>query len=405
MFSVSQTIGLEVFRFTLEHTSVVMYAAAELLAVLINLTLVVLIWRTGSRNPPARWFILFLFCLSLWGISEVLGRLTPTAEASIFWGRLGPPGWVFMPVVFFTFSLIFTRHEFVLDRFFIQLLLWVPALAFLFLAWNTELIVFHDPQTQELRWYGWDTDKVAPLFWFFIAWLEFYFIASLVLLFRYWRSLQEENRKKQAFFIIGGLLIPLVVGSITDAFLPIVGFAVPQTAVIFTTAMSVFVAYALLKYKLFILSPLSAFANIIDTMSEILLVLTPDGYIDRMSRAGLEALGYQKEDLIDQPIEKLIPPGPMLNTFRSRALGPLYDGKNVKNLETKFITRDGLEINVNFSASPVKERGERLAGIVAVASDITQTKRLIRNLEQSTEELRLAKYNLERQLSRMTEAR
>ena len=207
MFGVFHTIDpAQLFSFTLENTSASLYALIELGAVLINLMLAALVWRMGSRIPAARWFILFLLTLSVWGIAQVLGRLSPTPEGSIFWARLGPIGWVFLPVIYFMFSAIFTRREALVERFWVQFLLWVPAVAFLFLAWNTNLLVVHNPRLYEFQYYGWDTSAVGVLFTPFIIWLESYFIISLYFMFKYYKSVKERNRKNQALLIMVGIL-------------------------------------------------------------------------------------------------------------------------------------------------------------------------------------------------------
>ena len=77
--------------------------------------------------------------------------------------------------------------------------------------------------------------------------------------------------------------------------------------------------------------------------------------------------------------------------------------KQVKNLETKVVTRDGREISVNFSASPIKGKGGTLGGVVAVLTDITHLKTLVRNLEKTAQDLKIAKYELERRLAKTTE--
>ncbi len=398
MLSFYGTIGPEVFDFTFER----LYAFVELGAVIINISLAILILRTGSQNPAARWFTLFLLCLSLWGFAEFLSRISKTVDQSILWGHLGPPGWIFMPVVFFTFTLIFTKRDRILMSFYTPFLLYLPGVVFLYLAWNTEFITIHDASQYRLYGYGWDVGS-GKLFSVFIVWLEAYFLASLALLFRYWKNLKEPARKVQTLFIMLGLAVPLVIGSITDAIFPLLGKDFPETAVIFTTVMSIFVGYAILKYKLFFVPASFVLPSIFDTMVEATLLITPQGSIDKANAAALELLAYTEDELLNQSIEKIISPGHTWEALKERGLQPLAQGKRVRNLETKFITKHGEEIPVNFSASPIKREGEAVVGIVAVATDITQTKNLIRQLEETVAELQISKYELERKLGKITE--
>jgi len=84
--------------------------------------------------------------------------------------------------------------------------------------------------------------------------------------------------------------------------------------------------------------------------------------------------------------------------LRKRALEPLREGKIVRNLETKFLTKDAKVIPINFSASPIKSRGENPVGTVVVASDMSETKKLIQKLESAVRELQVSKYELEKKI-------
>lgn len=397
MLSFYYTIGPEVFDFTFERW----YAFVELGAVMVNLVLLFFILRSGSQNPAARWFSLFVLCLSIWGFSNFLGRISETVDQNIFWAHMAPPGYVLMSVVFFTFTLIYTRREEIFNNFFVPFLLYVPALFFMFLAWNTEYIIIHDSSQYRPHWYGWDVDA-GSLFWVFVVWLEVYFWGSLALLFSHLRKVEDVVRRKQTLFIIVGLFVPLVIGTTTDALFPILGKDFPETAVIFTTVMALFVGYAILKYKLFFVSPSTVLSSIIETMTEALIVLSPTGYIERINRAGLDLLDYQKEEILHEPVKNIIRPGKSWLAFEERVLLPLLQGKSVGNFETTFVTRHGKFISINFSASSLKSREGEISAIVAVASDVTQTKRLIRKLERTAKELNLSKYELERRLAQMT---
>lgn len=383
---------MEIFDFTFN-----IWALPSLVGVTVNLVLAVLILRQGSQNSANRWFALFLFCLALWGTSEIMGRLSATPVADQFWAKIGPPGWIFMSPIFFTFALIFTRREKLLNYPWFPVVVFLPGLVFLFLAWNTELIVLNDPAKVVPTYYGWDEDP-AQFFWLFIIWLEFFFISSLVFLFKYFRRLEDQVKKRQTLIIMLGLLVPLIIGSATDAILPIFKVTVIETAVFFTTVMGLIVSYGIMKYKLFIVSPTTAFYNILNTMTEGLLVLNRDYYIDMANKAIQQMLGYHEDELVGKHIEKIVTDGKNIETFRKKGLEPLKSGTMVRNFETTFLTKDAKVIPVNFSASPIVSKGEKLTGMVVVVSDVTQTKKLVQKLEKAVQELQLSKYELEKKM-------
>ncbi len=388
---------MEVFDFTFN-----IWAIPSAVGVIVNLTLAVLILRQGSQNSANRWFVLFLLCLALWGVAEIMGRLSATPAANQFWAKLGPPGWVFMPTIFFTFTLIFTRRERYLEYPWYPVIIFLPALAFLFFAWNTELIILNDPSKVIETYYGWD-EEPGRLFWFFIVWLEFYFVSSLALLFRHYRRLEDRVKKRQTLIIMAGLLVPLVIGTATDAILPIFKITFIETAVFFTTAMAIIVSYGVIRYKLFLVSPATAFYSILHTMTEGLLVLNRDYYIDMANQAIQKMLGYGENELIGKHIEHIVSDAGNITTFRESGIRVLATGKTVRNLETKFLTKDAKVIPVSFSASPIMSRGEILTGAVVVVSDISETKKLIGKLERAVDELQLSKYELEKKIGKFIE--
>ena len=383
---------MSIFDFTFN-----IWAVPSLVGVVVSLLLAILILHQGSQNTANRWYAVFLFCLALWGISELMGRISANAVAEQFWAKLGPPGWVFMSVVFFAFTLTFTRREYLLNNFWFAMLLFFPGLLFLFFAWNTELIVLNDPAKAFQTYYGWDEDS-GKFFWVFIIWLESYFWGSMALLFREFRRLGDPVRKRQTLIIMAGMFIPLVIGTATDAIPPIFKLPFIETAVFFTTIMGIVVSYGILKYKLFLVSPVTAFYNILNTMTEGLLVLDRNHTINMANNAILEMLGYSKDELVGKHIEYVISDGNNLEVLRKRALEPLREGKIVRNLETKFLTKDAKVIPINFSASPIKSRGENPVGTVVVASDMSETKKLIQKLESAVRELQVSKYELEKKI-------
>ncbi|TET10581.1 PAS domain S-box protein [Candidatus Aerophobetes bacterium] len=65
------------------------------------------------------------------------------------------------------------------------------------------------------------------------------------------------------------------------------------------------IAYVIFRYKLIVLTPAIAAESIVETMSDSLLLMTPEGKIKTVNPATLNLLGYKENELIDQPVEIL----------------------------------------------------------------------------------------------------
>ena len=71
------------------------------------------------------------------------------------------------------------------------------------------------------------------------------------------------------------------------------------------TINALLIAYVIFRYKLIDLTPAIAAESIVETMTDSLLLMTPEGKIKTVNPATLNLLGYKKDELIDQPVEIL----------------------------------------------------------------------------------------------------
>jgi len=114
--------------------------------------------------------------------------------------------------------------------------------------------------------------------------------------------------------------------------------------------------------------------NIIDSMMDTLIVVTPEGIIQKVNQATCDLLGYQKEDLIGQSIGKIL--------LREEVSELLKNGV-IKEIETRYLAKNGSKIPVLFSGSVMQDQDSNILGIVCVALDITEQKRLQEEIQRS----------------------
>lgn len=361
------------------------YALLSLLGLLVNLTLIYLILSRGIQNSANRWFTMFLISLIVWGLSEFFGRIANNPAAADFWGRTGAIGWIFVALFFFSFTLAYIGKETWLDSFTRRLLVFVPGIVFLFLVWNTNLISDHTLSTYVRVPWGWD-QVTGSFFTFFIIWLEAYFIASLVLLWRFRQKVFDAAKKKQTTFLIIALLIPLVGGTFTDALIPIINqvtnsrITFPGTAILLTSAQGIIATYAILKYKLFVINPSTHFANIVKTMNEALVVLNLGNTMEFTNDAVERLFGFKAEELNDRKIQTLIKSEESMNSFEWNFIDKLAKGEVINGLELDFTSKTGETIPVSLSGAALKDESQNVVGFVMLAADMREIKKLVYNL-------------------------
>jgi|GEM_PF-2403914 len=354
------------------------YALLSLLAVIANSIVLYLVISQGLQISANRWFSYSVIAVIVWGITEAFSRMSLTPNTAIFWETLGSIGWINVGAIFLAFTIAYVGKEEFLSKISSQALLFGPTLFLVFLAWATGLVVGHDPSIYHKVGSDWIGSLETPLFWLALVWIDLLLIISIVLLFRFWLATKDSQRRKQTLFIIIGVLIPVVGGSVTNGLLPILGIEIFKMAVTLTTMMSITVSYAIFKYRLFAINPGTVVSNIVETMNEILVVFNPDHYIEFVNSAVERVLGYKKEELTGQSIKKLA--GNDWQNFENKVLRPIDEGKQVSGVEVSIESANGQAIPVSFSSSVLKNPKGEVYGEVGIATDIRETKDFIMNL-------------------------
>ncbi len=128
--------------------------------------------------------------------------------------------------------------------------------------------------------------------------------------------------------------------------------------------------------------------NIIETMLDALVVLSPDGTIRTVNPATCELLGFQAHELIGLPVQTIF--AGKQDGDGARAVSGLIERGLKGGIEETFIAKDGREIAVLLSSAEMHDGDGNLDGIVCVARDITERKRAEEALREAKEVAELA---------------
>jgi PAS domain S-box-containing protein len=126
--------------------------------------------------------------------------------------------------------------------------------------------------------------------------------------------------------------------------------------------------------------------NIIGSMNDTLIVVAPDSKIRSVNRATCELLGYGEGELIGKDIGQVIAGDE--KTFEAEATGSLPGGGTLANREVNYVTSQGKQIPMLFSAATLRDKEGSLIGIVGIARDIEERKRAEEALRESESRLR-----------------
>ncbi len=127
--------------------------------------------------------------------------------------------------------------------------------------------------------------------------------------------------------------------------------------------------------------------EIISSMSDALIVVSPDRVITRVNTAAVALLGYHEPELVGRPLDVVIPvEAGAENDSLSLVLEHGY--RSVNSIEKICLTRQGKKIPILFSASLMRGLNGGLQGVVCVARDITDRKKAEEELNQSSRKVK-----------------
>ena len=124
--------------------------------------------------------------------------------------------------------------------------------------------------------------------------------------------------------------------------------------------------------------------GMVENSADIIITVNSEGLIETINRGGEEALGFPRAEIIGERIESLyVDPDE-----RRAAAARLEDTNDLKNYETRLLTKDGRVRNVLLTLSRLRDAEGNSIGTIGISKDITQEKAL-------QDELRDAKQYLE----------
>lgn len=109
------------------------------------------------------------------------------------------------------------------------------------------------------------------------------------------------------------------------------------------------------------------------------------GIVTSWNPGAQRVFGYEPEEMIGQPILRLLPPDRQHE--EQHILARLQRGERVEHFETRRVRKDGRLIDVSLTISPIRDASGVVIGASKIARDITELKATRERLEAHADEL------------------
>jgi PAS domain S-box-containing protein len=359
--------------------------AVQTLAVALGLVVLgifALIREQGSHVSVV--FFVLTMSMGVWLFAFAWMYSAIDVHLAMWWAKVGYVGVVCIPAAVYHFSsLILLDYEKVRKRI---LVAWMLSACFITLILTTNIVV---GSLEHHPWGYYPRLGVAN-----IPFVLYFFIVSVITLrsfaVEYANAVQGTSQKMRARI----LLIAMTAGYFSS-FDFIASFGVPwypygYLAVFLFIVIS---ARSISRYRFMAITPAFAARQIIDTMSDALIVLDPDGVVRLVNPATCHLFSCRSQDLvgkrpINSSMAKSIGFAERLESI-SRS-GTVRNSEIVYEPELPGSSRHILNLSISTMRNPL---GEPLAS-VCVAGDITDRKRAEEDRERLITQLREANEKL-----------
>jgi PAS domain S-box-containing protein len=121
--------------------------------------------------------------------------------------------------------------------------------------------------------------------------------------------------------------------------------------------------------------------ELVSSSDDAIIGKSLDGTISSWNRGAENIYGYSANEIIGQNIKTLSPPDRQDEVLR--ILEKIKRGERIKHFETVRVTKEGRQIHVSLNISPIINTAGEITGASTIARDITERKRVEKELRQS----------------------
>jgi PAS domain S-box-containing protein len=327
-----------------------------------------------TRSRTMAWYRIFLLIGGLYFVSQGLAGCSTTDAGYRLWTSIYQLTTPLITAVYFIFTLYFINKDNLLNRTWMLGLITIPALAMLWLFWQSNLLMVTGLDHAVIA-FGFNYPAFGPFSQLMGAYFLIWYTTAFILMYRYYRRLDNPLKKKEVGLVMVAVLISIGPALFSEIVVWLIfkGPHIPL-APITGTVMHVMVFYALTRYGLHIFNLNVVAANIMAVIPGGLIITDHTDTIQYVNPAGAKSLGYGPDRLVGSSLSRIMPSAAAYKEFRTNVLDALRGAKPAVGHEATFITgaREPLPVSVNAANSYAGT--EQLSNRIIAFADITRLK-------------------------------
>lgn len=126
---------------------------------------------------------------------------------------------------------------------------------------------------------------------------------------------------------------------------------------------------------------------IVESSDDAIISKRLDGTITSWNKGAERIFGYTAEEMIGQPIFKLIPPD--RSDEEPKIIARLVKGERVDHIETQRVTKFNTRIDLSLTISPLRDESGKVVGASKIARDISKQKQSERKILENEQRLQM----------------
>jgi PAS domain S-box-containing protein len=364
----------------------------SLISGILNILIGGYVFYLNPKRITNRIFSILVLFFAIFCVGEFIAKSTGTEELALVGGRICYSIFILAGYLSVHFSIVFprkysndvnpfSRHKYLLLSLYILSIILV-------IVFNL-LVSIKDVKID--RWghsVVLSDSTLFVLFWFIFCTI----CVTASLIHTYFRKNITGNEKKQLEFLTIGFIVLATFSLGTNLIPPVFGMHVFPMTSVSLVLFSIIITYSMIKYQLMQLTTAETADIVVDTMSDSLVVVDDKELIVNLNKSTLNLLGYRRNELIDSSLDKIVKFKELnqkrnRKIFESNLFNDLTTNRSIKDTEVNFIDKQGNSIPMNVSASLIYDWHKSPVGVVIVARDLTETKKLINALEEAKNKL------------------